>query len=794
LTGAGSCTVKADQGGNNNYNAAPQVAQTFTIAKKTVAVATLSANNKTYDGNNTATLTGGTLSGVVAGDEANVSLDISTATATFSDALAGTNKLVTATGLGLSGGAKGNYVLSPTTATTHANIDQKSLSASITATGKEYDGTTTVTGTVNCSVATKVGTDDVRCTASGAVFDSPNAGSRTVTANVALSGAAKDNYTLGVQTTASTSATITQKALTITADDKEKTYDALPFSPFTASYVGLIAADADAGPQPKAGILSGPVTFGGTAVGAVNAGTYAITPQGVTATNYAISLNSGTLKIDKANATISAAGSSGPYDGQPHPGSCSATGVDNTNVPTTSTYTPGPAAPVNAGSYTLTCAVSGQQNYNDASVNKYITITKVALTVKADDQSKTYDHTTFSPFTSKITGFVNNEGIGVVSGTVTYTGPATTAINAGTYAITPVVTGLSATNYTFTPSNGSLVIKQQPASVTPNPASKAYGDPDPNPLTTGTLSGFLAVDNVTATYSRAPTGDTPTTYTISASLSATGLLSNYIITSNTAVFTITNDTPIIMSLTGPPGPVALGSPVTVTGTFTDHGFAGDAYVIGSTWTSGANSVTVPNVGANSYNGNSGTFSITAPTSIPTGVYTVTVIVTDKWQAASTPVAVSGYVVVYDPNGGFVTGGGWINSPAGAYAADLNLAGKATFGFVSKYKKGQSTPDGDTEFQFHEGNLNFKSTAYDWLVLSGTKAQYKGSGTINGSGDYGFMLTAIDGDLKSKGSPDTFRIKIWDKASGITVYDNQPLASDTDDPTTALGGGSIQIHN
>ena len=90
-------------------------------------------------------------------------------------------------------------------------------------------------------------------------------------------------------------------------------------------------------------------------------------------------------------------------------------------------------------------------------------------------------------------------------------------------------------------------------------------------------------------------------------------------------------------------------------------------------------------------------------------------------------------------------------------------------------------------------MNFKSTAYDWLVIAGTKAQYKGSGTINGSGDYGFMLTAIDGDLKSKGSPDTFRIKIWDKTTGATIYDNLMSAPDTADPTTTLGGGSIQIH-
>ena len=38
-----------------------------------------------------------------------------------------------------------------------------------------------------------------------------------------------------------------------------------------------------------------------------------------------------------------------------------------------------------------------------------------------------------------------------------------------------------------------------------------------------------------------------------------------------------------------------------------------------------------------------------------------------------------YVVVYDPSAGFVTGGGWINSPTGAYTANPSLAGKANFG-------------------------------------------------------------------------------------------------------------------
>lgn len=99
-----------------------------------------------------------------------------------------------------------------------------------------------------------------------------------------------------------------------------------------------------------------------------------------------------------------------------------------------------------------------------------------------------------------------------------------------------------------------------------------------------------------------------------------------------------------------------------------------------------------------------------------GVYTVRVTVTDD----DTGVASTNYefTVVYDPNGGFVTVGGWINSPAGAYRNDAAATGKASFGFVSKYLKGANVPTGATVFQFHTGNFSFESSAYEWLVVSG----------------------------------------------------------------------------
>ena len=80
------------------------------------------------------------------------------------------------------------------------------------------------------------------------------------------------------------------------------------------------------------------------------------------------------------------------------------------------------------------------------------------------------------------------------------------------------------------------------------------------------------------------------------------------------------------------------------------------------------------------------------------------------------------------------------------------------------------------------------------MVAGPKAQFKGTGTINGAGNYGFMLTAVDAALTPSTQVDKFRIKIWDKDNGdAIVYDNQMDATDDAEPATAIGGGSIVIH-
>jgi len=173
-------------------------------------------------------------------------------------------------------------------------------------------------------------------------------------------------------------------------------------------------------------------------------------------------------------------------------------------------------------------------------------------------------------------------------------------------------------------------------------------------------------------------------------------------------------------------------------------------------------------------------TITGPLAV--GVYDICVTAEDAAPNVSNTECTM--LAVYDPTAGFVTGGGWFMSPAGAYVADGGLIGKATFGFVSKYVKGKTLPTGNTEFQFQAGALNFSSSAYEWLVVNqaSMNAQFKGTGTLNGVAGYKFMVWAKDG------APDTFRIKITDD-TGATVYDNYQDG----EFGTPLGGGNIMLH-
>lgn len=159
-----------------------------------------------------------------------------------------------------------------------------------------------------------------------------------------------------------------------------------------------------------------------------------------------------------------------------------------------------------------------------------------------------------------------------------------------------------------------------------------------------------------------------------------------------------------------------------------------------------------------------------------------------------------FLSVYDEGGEFTAGGGWIQSPDNfsPYKSGFRAStGKIIFGFMSAFFKG-SNEVGSNEFRFVVSDLNFRSSSGNSasLVFANHKAIYKGTGTINGSGEYDFMVTATDGQINGGGGTDKLRIKIWDKnkANGISgiIFDNQPGSNENSDATTELSGGSIVI--
>ena len=394
-----------------------------------------------------------------------------------------------------------------------------------------------------------------------------------------------------------------------------------------------------------------------------------------------------------------------------------------------------------------------------------------------------------APFTVSATGGGSGQPVTfTASGSCTIAVATVTIVAAGGCTITAHQAGLG--DYAAAPdvARTFAIAKATPNIAWSDPAAVGEGTTLSSAqlaanatLLGATLAGTLAYTPAAGT----TLADGPANVALSTTFTPADA-TNFTTATKTVHVIVMNLPPKITSLIVPTAPFALSTPASTRVTFTDPGTL-DTHTGSWDWGDGTTS-------AGTVTEASGSGSATGSHLYArVGIYIVTVTVTDK-DGGSAKQTAGDFVVAYDATSGFVTGGGWITSPRGAYALDPELTGRANFGFVSKYPKGQSVPSGNTDFQFQAAGLNFKSTVYDWLVVAGAKAQYKGSGTINGAGDYGFMLTAVDGQVNGGGGVDRFRIKIWDKASGAIVYDNQVAADDNATPTTSLGGGSIVIHN
>ncbi|MET9381448.1 family 43 glycosylhydrolase [Streptomyces sp. NPDC002928] len=232
---------------------------------------------------------------------------------------------------------------------------------------------------------------------------------------------------------------------------------------------------------------------------------------------------------------------------------------------------------------------------------------------------------------------------------------------------------------------------------------------------------------------------------------------------DTTTVTVSNAAPSITSATGPGSPVPVGRPTVVTATFDDPGST-DTHTCTVDWKDG----TRPTPGKVTGSGCRAEHVYTAA-----GIHRPVITVTD--DDAGTDSTTLSELIVYDRAAGPASGVGTITSPPGSYPAEPGLTGKAAFTFGAQYRKGATTPTGEATFVFGPAHLTFRSTGSDWLVITGAQAIYQGSGTVNGSGGYGFRITATD-------NPDTFRITIWKKSTGDVLYDNH-VGTKTSGPIT-----------
>ena len=162
--------------------------------------------------------------------------------------------------------------------------------------------------------------------------------------------------------------------------------------------------------------------------------------------------------------------------------------------------------------------------------------------------------------------------------------------------------------------------------------------------------------------------------------------------------------------------------------------------------------------------------------LPTGVHEVTLTVSDGVDRHSDSV----YVIVYDPNGGFATGGGWIEVTD---PADGNL-GRASFGFIARYKN--SAADGNFEFKYKDGDISLKSETIDWLVVNQNRAQFQGIGRLAGqTGVFTFRVALVDNEGNKK--EDMITIRIWQGTDTSLT----PIYSAVN---VSLGGGNIMCKN
>ena len=495
-----------------NYAIAYNTAD-FTIGLKTASV-TPDASGKTYGATDPA------LTGTLAGF-----LDADGVTATYSR-VAGETVLggpYTISAVLAPAGVLSNYAIAYNTA--DFTIGLKTASVTPDASGKTYGATDpALTGTL----AGFLDADGVTATYSRVAGETVLGGPYTISAVLAPAGVLS-NYAIAYNTA---DFTIGLKTASVTPDASGKTYGATDPA-LTGTLAGFLDADGVTATYSRVAgetVLGGPYTISAV-----------LAPAGVLS-NYAIAYNTADFTIGLKTASVTPDASGKTYGAtDPALTGTLAGFLDADGV--TATYSRVAGETVLGGPYTISAVLAPAgvlSNYAIAYNTADFSIGKAVLSVDAVAAHKTYGESN-PTFLYTLSGFKDPD----TASTVTVTGSTTCARtsgneSAGLYALdlSCLPGTLAADNYSFaTGLSADFTIDKAAATWTTNASGKTYGDADP--AFTGSGSGFLDADGVTATYGRVA-GEAVGPYHISATLGAavTGALANYDITNDGATFSI----------------------------------------------------------------------------------------------------------------------------------------------------------------------------------------------------------------------------------------------------------------
>ena len=459
------------------------------VTKKALSIVGLSGVDRVYNGMTNAGITGtAALSGDVAGDDVTISI---TGSGTFADKNVGTAKVITVNGYNIGGVDAGNYDLTqPSTLT--ADVTKATLNIGATANNITYNGSTSATATLNDN---RISGDNLTTSYTSASFSDKDAGvGKTVTiSGINVTGTDVGNYNFN--TTATTAADISKKALTVGAGSETVIYGTTVPST-SINYNGFIVGEDQT-------FLNTAPVLASAHSGIVNAGSYVgnYTLSGGVDTNYSFTYIAGDLTVNKKTLNVTADGRTVTY-GITTPGSSNLsyngfiTGEDETFLTVAPTAASTLSGTQNAGTYLNNYIVSGgvSNNYQFNYFNGNLVVAKRNLAVSADNKSVSYGASVPTGSIS-YSGFVLGQDATALSSFPTVSSVASGVVNAGSYANNYVVSGGSATNYNLIYSSGDLNITQIGVNVTVNNKNVIYGTSVPT--TSLVYSGFVNGDDET---------------------------------------------------------------------------------------------------------------------------------------------------------------------------------------------------------------------------------------------------------------------------------------------------------